>query len=185
MVVAAKHGDDLFFTNMVWRGNTSINKAAVIFNITPTTASCAEVQLDDIRYVPTGKYETRDGSVDSFGNKNPPDNKLYPNAEVGMKYPIAIRPDLKEAPERNNDGGRGTGYTLCYGHWLVGMNSNYTTGDYRMKLPTGFTFGVDLVSGKTLAAPVVIPKGSTVVFYLPQPAAIPKSPDTTESGEKP
>jgi hypothetical protein len=186
MVVAAKHGDDLFFTNMVWRGNTSINKAATIFNITPTTASRAEVQLDDIRYVPTGKYETRDGSEDSFTNKNPPDNKLYPNAEQGNRYPIAVRPDLTDqVPEKNNDGGRGTGYTLCYGHWLVGMNGNYTTGDYTMKLPPGFTSGTDLVTGKEIKAPVVIPKGTTVVFYLPKPASIATSPDTTPDASVP
>jgi len=178
MVVAAKHGDDLFFTNMVWRGNTSINRAATIFNITPVTAARAEVQLDDIRYVPTGRYETRDGSDDSFANKNPPDNKLYPNAEAGNRYPIAVRPDLMgHVPTTNNDGGRGTGYTLCYGHWLVGMNGNYTTGDYKMKLPPGFMSGADLVSGREIKAPVIIPKGTTVVFYLPRPATIPTSPD--------
>jgi hypothetical protein len=176
MVVAAKHGEELFFTNMVWRGTTSINRVAMIFTLNPRTASRAEVQLDDIRYVATGAYETMDGSVDSFGNKNPPDNKTYPSAEQDNRYPIAIRPDLKTPPERNNDGGRGTGYTLCYGHWLVGMNGNYTTGDYTMKLPPGFTSGLDLVSGQTLTTPIVIPKGTTVVFYLPAPAAIPTSP---------
>ena len=180
MVVAAKHGEERFFTNMVWRGNVSINKSAVIFCLTPTTATRAEVQLDDIRYVPTGNYETKDGSVDSFANKNPPDNQLYPNAEIGNRYPIAVRPDLAgQPPAKNNDGGRGTGYTLCYGHWLVGMNGNYTTGDYTMKLPPSFTSGVDLVSGKEIKAPVIIPKGTTVVFYLPGPASIPTSPDTT------
>jgi len=187
MVVAAKHGEECFFANLFWRGPSHINKAANVFLVTPTAAARAEVQLDDIRYVPTGRYETGTGSVDKFGNRNPPDNKQHPNAESGNRYPIAVRPDLKDhAPERNQDGGRGTGYTLAYGHWLVGMNGNYTTGTYTMKLPPGFAGGVDLISGKTLKAPVIIPRGTTVVFYLPQPAAIPKSPDSTlDPEEKP
>jgi hypothetical protein len=181
MVVAAKHGEERFFTNMVWRGNTSINGTAMIFLVTPLIAVRAEVQLDDVRYVPTGQYETIDGAVDSFASKQPPDNKLYPNADMGAHFPIAVRPDLKDsgAPAKNNDGGRGTGYTLCYGNWLIGINGNYTTGDYTMKLPAGFTSGTDLVSGKGIKAPVVIPKGTTVVFYLSQPSTIPTSPWTT------
>jgi len=176
MVVAAKHGDELFFTNMVWRGNLSINKVAMVFTISSTTAARAEVQLDDLRFVPSGRTETGKGDVDSFANKNPPDNKTYPNAEKDNRYPVALRPDLKEEPPKNNDGGRGTGYTLCYGHWLVGMNANHTTGPYTMKLPAGFTSGTDLVSGKSLTAPVVIAKGTTVVFHLPNPTSIKTNP---------
>jgi hypothetical protein len=63
------------------------------------------------------------------------------------------------------------------------MNGNYTTGDYTMKLPPGFTSGTDLVSGREIKAPVVIPKGTTVVFYLPQSASIPTSPWTTNDTE--
>jgi len=186
MVVAAKHGEERFFANMVWRSNTSINRAAMIFMVTPQIATRAEVHLDDIRYVPTGSYETKDDSVDETKPFNPPDHKLYPNAEVGNRYPIAIRPDLAgHVPAHNVDGGRGTGYTLCYGHWLVGMNANYTTGDYTMKLPPGFTSGTNLVSGKEIKAPVIIPKGTTVVFYLSQPASIPTSPDTTPDADTP
>ncbi len=94
--------------------------------------------------------------------------------------PWRFAPISKTSPLRNNpDGGCGTGYTLCYGHWLVGMNGHYTTGDYTMKLPPGFTSGLDLVSHQVRKAPVVIPQGTTVVFYLSPPATIPKSPDTT------
>lgn len=173
MVVTAKHGEERFFANLAWRSTNAINGVAMVFMVTPQTAVRAEVKLDDVRFVDSGKVETRSDSVDSFDWLNPPDHALYPNAEAGNKYPIAVRPDLVgKVPERNNDGGRGTGYTLCFGHWLVGMNGNYTTGDYPMKLPAGFTSGTDLVSGKVMKAPVVIPKGTTVLFYLPQPAAI-------------
>jgi len=186
MVVAAKHGEERFFANMVWRSNLSINRAAMVFMVTPQVATRAEVHLDDIRYVPTGRYETKDDSVDEFTHFNPPDHKLYPNAEMGNRYPIAVRPDLVgHVPAQNVDGGRGTGYTLCYGHWLVGMNGNYTTGDYAMKLPPGFTSGIDLVSGKEIKAPVIIPKGTTVVFYLPEPASIPTSPDAMPDADTP
>ena len=179
MVVAAKRGEERFFANMVWRGNTSINGAAMVFLITPQTAVRAEVRLDDLRFVPSGKTETGSASVDSFGWLNPPDHKLHPNGEVGDLFPIAIRPDLGgKLPPRNNDGGRGTGYTLCYGRWLVGMNGNYTTGDYLMKLPPGFASGVDLVTGKEVKAPVVLKKGTTVVFHLPKVARIPTNPWT-------
>jgi hypothetical protein len=169
MTVAAKHGDELFFTNMVWRWSGAINKSAMVFLVSPSKAVRAEIQLDDIRFVDSGKYETNDGKVDSFSNKNPPDNKLYPNAESLVKYPIAVRPDLKEVPERNMDGGRGTGYTLRFGPWLVGMNGRYTMGPYTMKLPPSFKSGRDLISGKVLRAPVVLPAGTTAVFYEGQP----------------
>lgn len=179
MVIAAKHGDELLFVNMLWRGNFSINRAANVFNITPTIARRAEIQVDDIRYVPTGRYETPSGLVDAFANKNPPDNALYPSADSLSRFPIAVRPDLAaKVPERNQDGGRGDGYTLAYGHWLIGLNGSYTTGDYRMKLPLDFTSGIDLVSGKRLTAPFTIPKGTTAVFYLPEPVFIPKSSGT-------
>jgi hypothetical protein len=179
MVVAAKHGEERFFANMVWHDTIAINGTAMVFTVGPQIATRAEVQLDDIRYVPSGNYEVKDGLVDGFIPMNPPDNKAYPNVEIGNRYPIAVRPDLKNnVPKRNVDGGRGTGYTLGYGHWLIGMNGNYTTDDYTMKLPLGFVSGQDMVSGKEIKAPVVLSKGTTVVFYLPHPATIPSSPWT-------
>jgi len=52
---------------------------------------------------------------------------------------MALRPDLTSPPPYNKDAGRATGYTLHYGHWLVGMNA-HSTNSYTMKLPSGFTF---------------------------------------------
>jgi hypothetical protein len=98
MVVAAKHGEDRFFTNMVWRGNTSITGTAMVFTISPQIASRAEIKVDDLRYISTGQYETKDGSVDSFGNKQPPDNKLYPNAEQVSATRSPCGPTWSEIP---------------------------------------------------------------------------------------
>ena len=69
-----------------------------MFVVSPREATRAEVQLDDIRYVPTGRFVIGSGLVDSNLRRNPPDNRLYPNAEKDNRYPVAVRPDLKDQP---------------------------------------------------------------------------------------
>jgi hypothetical protein len=60
----------------------------------------------------------------------------------------------------------------------MNMDARYNKQDYRVKTPADFLSGVDLVSGKTLKAPVVIPPGTTVVFYLPR-ASSPNPPPSS------
>jgi autotransporter-associated beta strand protein len=175
MVVTAKYGsgaaEERFVATLYWRGGqgetgpNAINGLAKIFDETPQTAWVAEVQEDDVQYVPSGQTVTRNGSVDENenGDGTPPDNPV--NANNGVTYAMALRPDLASPPPYNKDAGRATAYTLHYGHWLVGMNA-HPTKSYTMKLPSGFTSAVDLVSGNVLSAPVTIAPESTVVFYL-------------------
>ena len=174
MVVTAKYGsgssEERFFAALYWRGGqgatgpNAINGLAKIFDETPQTAWVAEVQEDDVQYVPSGQTVTRTGSVEETSNDTPPDNPV--NANNGVTLAMALRPDLTTPPPYNKDAGRATGYTLHYGHWLVGMNA-HPTKSYAMKLPSGFTSAVDLVSGNTFSAPVTVAAKSTVVFYLP------------------
>lgn len=42
--------------------------------------------------------ETPNGLVDANGSMDRPDNKVYPNAEMGNRYPIAVRPRPGEGP---------------------------------------------------------------------------------------
>jgi autotransporter-associated beta strand protein len=172
MVVVAKNGsgssEERFYATLYWRGGTgeagpnAINGLAKVFDVNAQTAWLGEVREDDVQFVPSGQSVTRNGTVDPYWP--PPDNPV--NANNGVSYPMALRPDLLAPPPYNRDGGRATGYTLRYGHWLVGMNA-HPTNNYKMKLPSGFTSGVDLVSGSNLVAPITLPPISTVVFYLP------------------
>lgn len=174
MVVTAKYGsassEERFFATLYWRGGqgetgpNAINGLAKIFDETPQTAWVAEVQEDDVQYVPSGQTVTRNGSVEENGGDTPPDNPV--NANNGVTFAMALRPDLASPPPYNKDAGRATAYTLHYGHWLVGMNA-HPTKSYTMKLPSGFTSAVDLASGNTFSAPVTLAPMSTVVFYLP------------------
>jgi hypothetical protein len=67
---------------------------------------------------------------------------------------VALRPDLAAPPPTTRDAGRGTGYTLRYGHWLVAINA-HPTASYAMATPPGFSGGFDLVSGQRLASPAL------------------------------
>ena len=185
MVVAAKYGsgssEERFFATLYWRGGqgetgpNAINGLAKIFDETPQTAWVAEVQEDDVQYVPSGQTVTRTAIVDENSNDTPPDNPV--NANNGVRFPMALRSDLSSPPPYNKDAGRATAYTLRYGHWLVGLNA-HPTNTYTMKLPAGFTSAVDLVSGNTFSAPVVVAPKSTVVFYLPSTSGTTTLPAT-------
>jgi hypothetical protein len=177
MVVAAKHGDERLFAALA---RDFVNGSAIVFEVTPQIAHIGEVQEDDVQFVSSGEFKVPNGWVEQWDWAQPPDNDVHPNAMKGRRQPIAVRPDMAGVPltsYQNQDGGRARAYTFRYGHFLVGMNmdARYNKQDYHVKTPTEFTSGVDLVSGKTLRAPVVIPPGSTVVFYLPK-ASSPNPP---------
>ena len=164
MVVAAKHGsgtaEERFYANLNWR-TVAIDGIAKVFRQTATTTNVAEVTCDDIQFQPSGQVVLGSSLVDA--GFTPPDNPV--NAYSGVPRLVALRSDLTTVPPTNQDGGRAWGYTLRYGNWLVGINGNYSQ-NYSMKLPGGFTSAVDLVSGKTLTAPIVLSPKTTVVFYL-------------------
>jgi autotransporter-associated beta strand protein len=174
MLVVAKYGsgtsEERLYATLYWRGGqgltgvNAINGLAKVFDFTPRTAWIGEVQEDDVQFVPSGQVVTRNGQVEWESAFTPPDNPV--NANNGVSYAVAMRPDLAAPPPYNRDAGRGTAYTLRYGHWLIGMNA-HPTNSYSMKLPSGFTSAQDLVSGSTYSAPVTIPPKTTVVFYMP------------------
>ena len=173
MVVAAKHGDERLFVALA---RDFVNGAAIVFDVTPQVAHIGEVQEDDVQFNSSGEFKTPNGFVEQWDWAQPPDNDAHPNAMKGRRQPIAVRPDMAGVPLKsysNQDGGRARSYTFRYGHFLVGMNmdARYNQRPYRVKTPAEFTSGVDLVSGKALLAPIVIPPGTTVVFYLPNAAS--------------
>ncbi len=169
MVVAAKHGEERFWAVLNWHCTDAINKLAKVFVTSNQTANLAEVMLDDVQFKPAGYTVTRNGALDNTPphGRQPPDNPV--NAQQGQVLPVALRPDLDKAPRVNADGGRGTGYTLRYGHWLVAINA-HPTQPYTMRAPSGFTGGRDLVSGQQMGATVTLGPKSSAVFYLGNPA---------------
>jgi hypothetical protein len=163
MVVAAKHGEERFWTVLEWRGANAINRLAKVFVTTPDNARLAEVTVDDVQYQPTGGTVTRTGAVEGFPAFSPPDHPV--NANQGLVLPLALRADLTAPPPTNRDSGRGTAYTLRYGHWLVAINA-YPTAAYTVVTPPGFSSAVDLISGRNMAVPVKLAPLSAAAFYL-------------------
>ena len=128
------------------------------------TVRLADVQVEDERFRATGATLTWGPAVESQGSYVPPDQPV--NATNNEVRAVAWRSDLAAIPSNNVDGGRGTGYTLRYGHWLVGINASYNAG-YNVLLPSNFTSGTDLISGTVLSSPVTLAPKTSAVFYLP------------------
>jgi fibronectin type 3 domain-containing protein len=162
MVVAAKHGEERIFVNLFWRAQPFINGFAKVFQLTPSLARLGDVFEDDVRFRATGQTLTSGGIVDGFAT--PEDNPV--EAFAGTPEPVALRSDLSSPPPTNRDGGRGTGYTLRYGNWLIGIDADYSAA-YSVKLPSDFTSAKDLISGQTMSGPVTLQPQTSVVFYLP------------------
>ncbi len=164
MAVAAKQGEERFWAVLNWRGADSINRLARVYLQSPTTAWLGEVSEDDVQFTPAGQSVVKTGAVEGFPAFVPPDKPV--NANIGVSYPAALRPDLTRVPPTNRDAGRGTAYTLRFGHWLVAINAHPTNG-YLVPLPSDFAQAVDLVSLRTLAAPVTLSPKNAAVFRLP------------------
>lgn len=165
MVVAAKHGEERFFANLFWREPDAINGWAKVFQLTEEAVHIADVQVEDVRYRPTGRLKVLGPRVEKFDRAQPPDQPT--NAYSGVAVPVGMRSDLAEEPSRNLDGGRATGYTLRYGHWLVGINAHHAD-TYRVVLPSDFTTAHDLISARSFTGEVVLGPMTSAVFYLPE-----------------
>lgn len=168
MVVAAKSGENRIFANLCWASPDHINGWAKIFHL-PANASpeYSEVQVDDVRYRPTGTFKTLGRRVEA-STRQPFDNPE--SAYNGVVVPKAWRSDLASIPSDNVDAGKATGYTLRYGHWLIGINAHHSD-TYDVILPSNFSAALpitDLVTGNTITgnAVTLTPKTSAV-FYLP------------------
>ena len=163
MVVAAKRGEERLFANLFWTQPDTINSAARILHVSDAGPRIADVQVEDVRYKGTGETVIHDAVIEAFGYLVPADNPV--NSLVGIVQPVAVRSDLASVPANNKDGGRGTGYTLRYGNWLIGINAHYTD-TYRMVLPANFTSATDLISGTIKTGPVILDAKTSAVFYL-------------------
>lgn len=167
MTVAAKRGEERFYANLYWRGPQAINRLARVFVVTPRMANLADVSIDHVRFNPANKTIRLKKDVDGTpikGGMTPPDDPI--SANLGLELPQALRPDLKTPPPINRDAGRGTGYTLQYGNWLVAINAHHRE-PYDVKLPADFGSGLDLVSGSWKNGRLVLQPKTTAVFYLP------------------
>ena len=168
MVVAAKYGsgasEENAFFNLFWREPNYINGYAKVFDLTSSQARVADVMLQDEQFDSTGV--TLLGSNVTDITMEPWDSPTM--ATAGLPYMEAIRSDLTTLPTNNQDGGRGTGYTLRWGHWLVGMNGyqSATGTTYAMKMPSDFTSGTDLISGQTFSGQITLQPQTAVVFYV-------------------
>lgn len=168
MTVAVKYGsgatEENFYADMLWHEPYYINGMAKVFDLTPTQARDVEVMLQDEQFTSSGV--TLMGSDVTDGTYEPWDNPTMVSA--GQPFTEAIRSDLTTIPSTNLDGGRGNGYTLRWGHWLVGMNGyQLSTGTaYAMKMPSDFTSGTDLISGKTFTGQITLQPQTAVVFYM-------------------
>lgn len=183
MVVAAKSGENRIFVNLNWASPASVNGWAKIFHLPDGAApELAEVQVDDVRYRPSGTFETLGSLVEANGLRQPFDNPV--GTYNGVVLPRALSSDLSSLPSGNLDTGKGTGYTLRYGHWLIGINAHHAD-TYDLLLPSNFSTALpikELVSGATLnTTTVTLAPKSAAVFYLPDvvdPAPRPARPLT-------
>ncbi|MDP9033395.1 MAG: hypothetical protein M3O50_01190 [Myxococcota bacterium] len=167
MVVAAIHGSEQLYVNMLWHSAEAIYGLAKVWSITPSLSRLAELYVDDVRYKASGKTFAPGPAIEQFPWATPPDNPI--NALSGVTFPVGMRSDLAAAPATNRDGGRGTGYTLSYGNWLLAINADHAA-TYSVNLPTGVTSAMDLVSHVVMTGPtVVLPPKTSVVFYLTPP----------------
>ncbi len=180
MVVAAKSGENRIFANLYWGAPGEVNGWAKIFHLPDGAApEIAEVQVEDVRYRPTGTFQTLGPRVEGNASRQPPDNPT--NAYNGVVSPVGWRSDLTNIPTTNVDGGKGTGYTLRYGHWLIGINAHYTA-TYDMLLPSNFAktnAATNLVNGAVLAS------GTTNVTLQPKTSAVFYLPDVVDSAQRP
>lgn len=180
MVVAAKSGENRIFANLYWAGPWYMGGWAKIFHLPAGEApEFSEVQVDDVRYRPTGGFAKLGWRVES-STRQPFDNPE--SAYNGISFPQAYRSDLSSVPPNNPDAGKGTGYTLRYGHWLIGINAHHSA-NYDMVLPSNFAAALpinNLVSGATVSsATVSLAPKTSAVFYLPDvvdPAPRPSRP---------
>jgi|GEM_PF-2318428 len=156
-VLAVKRGSEMFFIELYRRAD-AINYLAKAHHITPDAEREIEFYVDDVRFTPSGKFITRDALVEPASTGTPPDNP--PSAYKGIQQPIPL---LEDGTVANKNRAIAQFYGCAFGNYIIGMNC--TKSKSFQYSPPGFTAGVDLVSGKTLTAPITVGPNSTVVFY--------------------
>lgn len=162
-VIAVKRGSEMLFIELYRRAD-AINLLAKAHHITAEAEREIEFYVEDVRFTPSGKFITRDGLVEPASTGTPPDKPL--GAYKGIQQPIPL---LEDGTVANKNRAIAEFYGCTFGNYIIGMNC--TKGKSFQYSPAGFTAGVDLISGKTLTAPITVGPASTVVFYKAAPAA--------------
>jgi len=168
-VVALKNGDEILYVSLYWRARNAINSLARVHYITPRVDRIAVVR-EETEFEPGGMIYTRPDYINfGFSNGGPRYPVELHSAHAGEKLPIAKIPnDVKFRPgDESVYAGKGSFYTLRYGHYLIGMNmTNDKT--FEFKTPKNVESARELASGKTLElnAPIKVGPRSTVVLWI-------------------
>ena len=86
MVVAAKYGENRIFVNFYWSAPGYIAGWAKVFHLPNGAApEFSEVQVEDVRYRPTGSFKTLGSQVEGDNSRQPPDGPV--NAYNGVVVP--------------------------------------------------------------------------------------------------
>ncbi|MGC3990869.1 MAG: hypothetical protein QM796_14565 [Chthoniobacteraceae bacterium] len=170
-VLALKHAETCLFINLYYRAEHAVNRVARVFELTPSITRLATVR-PEVEVIESGKTYERPDWIDRLREKgNPPPGEEIHQAWAGDTMPVSKRPDDAKSPAYGDWGpflGKAAFYSLCYGDYLIGMN---TTEDhsYTLHIPPSSHPGVELISGKKMDLnnrDVAVPPLSTVVIYL-------------------
>lgn len=170
-VLALKHGEDRLFINFYYRSERGVNRAARIFELTPSITRLATVR-PEVEVISSDRTYTRPDWIDWTRTRGlvPPGEDIH-QAWAGDTMPISKRPDDAKSPAYDDWGpflGKAAFYSLQYGNYLIGLN---TTSDrsYALKVPPGIRSARDLISGKEMdlsSGSINVPPLSTVIFAL-------------------
>lgn len=168
-VVAIRNGEEILYASLYWRARYAINSLARVHFTTPQIDRLAVVQ-EEVQFKPSGQFYTRPDWVNfGFANGGPKYPVEMHSAHAGEKLPVPEIPaDVRFHPgEESVYAGKGSFYTLRYGHYLIGMNLT-TDQTFDLKVPAEMQGARELVSGKTLKldSPVKVSPRSTVVLWM-------------------
>jgi hypothetical protein len=158
-ILAVKRGDERFFIAL-YRRAYEINRLARAHVVSPANQRIVEFREDDVRYTKSGKFVVRDTLVQGVTAGVPPDRPCLAFGGDTLDIPLLADGTLPDQNRRI-----ASYYGAVFGDYVIGMNTT-NNASYTMTLPQGFTGGTDLVSGRTLSAPVTVGPRSTVVFYF-------------------
>ncbi|HEY3329242.1 MAG TPA: hypothetical protein VGK19_04415 [Capsulimonadaceae bacterium] len=169
-VVAVKHGDRRMYFNFYYRAERAINGLVRIHDMTATAERIVTAR-SQFEYTPSGSEYTRPDWVDGIrGTGFPPPGTTLHQAWAGEKMPIQKRPADAILPKYGDWGpylGRADFYSLAYGSYVIGLNTN-ASKSYKLTVPKGGKAVKDLATGKTVKGTGAITVGpkSTVVLYV-------------------
>jgi hypothetical protein len=163
-VVAVKNGDEILYASLYWRARFGINFLARVHHLTSRIERDATV-WQDVKFDDSGMTFTRDNRILEHQTRRHEKNADLEQAMAGEVLPIAKVPSWMsfKPGQENIYAGRGTFYTLRYGHYTIAMNMT-PDRTFDFAVPSA---GIELVAGKPVSAGDVVAVGprSTVVVY--------------------